>query len=262
MCLLTRYNLPNLAVQVYPTLLQQLTRHLLTCTSVAACTYSSDSPVQNLDEVMAWMLLVARHVDRDVLQEHLPTVVSLLETFVKDPIAATKLYAESASLMLLDASQAHRPAPPLVLQSVLAHPTVQKIFSDISPTLAVGSSRSYARERILVSVCVGIVKIVPVCLSYLESAVQSPQVATTPSASADGDSSLLPRYFEKVAPPFGGVGFGSELFGATVKSTFELSAESQAEMFPQFSSKSEAAALAALDNIVSSALLVIRASSR
>jgi hypothetical protein len=228
-------------------------------------------------ELIPWTLYACRYIPRQLLSEYLPHYLSFICRFIPDNISRTKLFSECTILLLVNVENDGCIAHPEVLFHTLGHPAVMSLFLLETGTGTVTgagtvdhSSSSTAhcfRERFVTSLCRAIVKLVPVTLAYV---LATDGTVKKNELSEEGDTfgdSLVPLTAAPVLSssssscqnnrlPFQGVGCYAELCGTTIRSscggaTREGSCSTSAEL-----------ALQQLDNLVASALFVLRSSHK
>jgi hypothetical protein len=150
-----------------------------------------DAPLPH-DRLLCWALMVAPYLSDSRLGEHMPHLLGCIEYFITDDVTRTKLFAESACVLLLDtlssSSGAEAVRSPAVLQGVLVHPLVATSLhddDDLPPSSTSSSSSSSfsslqhkypnttTRERLVTALCRLVVRLLPVSIARFVTAHQT-----------------------------------------------------------------------------------------
>jgi hypothetical protein len=227
-------------------------------------------------QLVPWALRTCRFVHRKHLASYLPTIIEEICVQIKDDTSRSKLLAEVAALLLIDVEDTGAVAHPEVLCAVLGHSFVVSCIQ-ADPPSSTNTPHHFLRERLLLALCRLVVKLLPVAIAYLLSAVQkgggggsvlltssgpaavldafggAPDILLT-AQGASGDDSGSAGTAEDTPPtalPRSGVG-RYVVFGEQAKEAFgqEIAGTGDAESVEQ--------AMAQLENLIASALFILR----
>lgn len=132
--------------------------------------------------LVPWALFTCRFVSRKTMGDYLPTIIEEICVQIKDDVSRSKLLAEVAALLLIDVEETGGVAHPEVLYSVLGNSFVVSCLQ-ADPPSAPSIQHHFLRERLLLALCRLSVKLLPVVIAYVLSAVQQ--------SGAGGGSMLL-----------------------------------------------------------------------
>jgi hypothetical protein len=214
-------------------------------------------------ELIPWTLYACRFISRSLLSEYLPHFLSFICRYIPEDISRTKLISECAILLLVNVESDGCIAHPEALFQTLGHPAISSLFHLESGAADHSSSSSHCfRERFVASLCRAIVKLIPVTIAYVLATDGT--VKNIDEADTFGDS-LVPltsaptnSASQMNRKPYQGVGCYAELCGETLRSSDAKGASSSEGSY----STSAELALQQLDNLVASALFVLRSSHK
>lgn len=228
--------------------------------------------VASYEHLIPWSLIACRHSPRTTIAEFLPLLLTHICTHIRDDTSRSKLFSEAAVLLLIDVEGGGHIAHPEALHSLLSHPQITAAFlvDPVSKTPgggAEGQGTSCLRERLTLSLCRAIVKLLPNTLAYVIESSSGSASNVVQSLQANG-SSKRPNEApseRKQKPPFGGIGCYAELFNSTVRSSDmqHVSEGSDAiDNSSQSYSRNDGKAFEQLDNLIACAMFVLRSSHK
>jgi len=180
-------SLAHLRSKIYPLVVESIFRvlqaEITTHRSADGASHSCSSP-QTEDEdiphdrLLAWALLVGPHMSDTLLAAYMPHFIAFVEYFVVDDVARTKLFAESAMVLLVDtvrnASGEEIMRSPALLHAILSHPLVAASMLDDDDVQAAPKCPNITtRERFVTALCRVVVKMLPVNIARFIAANQS-----------------------------------------------------------------------------------------
>lgn len=213
-------------------------------------------------DVISWTLFSCRYVPRSILGEYLPFFLAFICRYIADDISRTKLISECAILLLINVDSNGSVAHPEVLFQTLGHPVISALFLSDSGTSVDPSSPHSFRERFVTALCRTIVKMIPIAVAYAISTDGALGSAKPDDSFGGSVINLTPAKTSNISKvgegklPFSGFGCYAELFGTTLRSSGQVSDESNSY------SLSTDLALQQIDHLVASALFVLRSSHK